>query len=75
MRTYFIGRETADQPEVVGLLALADERSQAFYPAESRHGLSLAALLTQDVRFFVARIDGLAVGAGAIFACPVAAPK
>ena len=54
----------------MGLLALADERSQALYPAESRHGLSLAALLTQDVRFFVARIDGLAVGAGGYLRLP-----
>jgi putative acetyltransferase len=57
-------RETPDQPEVARLLALADERSAALYPAESRHGLSLADLLGQAVWFSVARLDGRAVGCG-----------
>ncbi len=59
-----VQRETPDQPEVRDLLIQADERSSALYPAESRHGLNLAALLSADVRFFVARWDGRALGCG-----------
>jgi putative acetyltransferase len=64
MPGFTIERETPDQPEVAALLALADERSASLYPAESRHGLPLAALLAQGVRFFVARIAGRIVGFG-----------
>jgi putative acetyltransferase len=64
MQQLRVERETPDQSEVVALLALADERSEALYPQESRHGLSLELLLAQDVRFFVARIGGPAVGCG-----------
>lgn len=59
-----IVRESPDQPDVIHLLQLADERSSRLYPAESRHGASVAALLAQEVRFFVARLDGLTVGCG-----------
>jgi hypothetical protein len=51
-----IMRDGPDRPEVAALLALADARSESLYPVESRHGLSVAALLAQDARFFVARI-------------------
>ena len=40
----------------------------ALYPAESNHGLSLADLLKPAVSFFVARMDGAAVGCGALVA-------
>lgn len=60
-----VRRETPDQPEVLCFLAQADERSASLYPAESRHGLSLPALLSADVRFFVARdAAGGALGCG-----------
>jgi putative acetyltransferase len=59
-----IMRDGPDRPEVAALLALADARSESLYPVESRHGLSVAALLAQDARFFVARIAGRAVGCG-----------
>jgi putative acetyltransferase len=61
---FIIKRETPDQPDVARLLELADARSSSLYPSESRHGLSLAELLTQNVRFYVARLDGQAVGCG-----------
>jgi putative acetyltransferase len=64
MRGIAIAREAPDQPEVAALLALADERSASLYPVESRHGLSVAALLAQEVRFYVARHDGLPTGCG-----------
>lgn len=56
--------ETPDQPEVLALLAKADERSASLYPVENRYGLALSALLSADVRFFVARQDGRALGCG-----------
>ena len=59
-----VQRETPDQPDVLAFLAEADERSASLYPAESRHGLDVAALLAADVRFFVARRDGCALGGG-----------
>ena len=59
-----IDRETPDQAEIRAFLAAADERSASLYPLESRHGLSLAALVSTNVRFFVARRDGRALGCG-----------
>ena len=56
--------EMPDKPEVLAFLAAADERSASLYPIESRRGPSLRALLSADVRFFVARQDGRAVGCG-----------
>jgi putative acetyltransferase len=65
-----VQRETPDQPEVVAFLTKADERSTSLYPAESRHGLAVAALLSASVRFFVARQDGLALGCGGYMLLP-----
>jgi putative acetyltransferase len=59
-----IQKETPDQPDVVELLAQADARSASLYPLESRYGLDLAGLLSQNVRFYVARIGDRAVGCG-----------
>jgi putative acetyltransferase len=63
-------RESPDQPEVARLLALADERSASLYPAESRHGLSLAALIGHEARFYVARCGGEATGCGGYVLLP-----
>lgn len=65
-----VRRETPDQPDVLAFLAEADERSASLYPAESRHGLDVAALLAADVRFFVARRDGRALGCGGYVLLP-----
>ena len=60
-----VRREAVDQPDVLRLLAAADARSAGLYPAESRFGASVAALLAGGARFFVARGDtGLVVGCG-----------
>ncbi len=59
-----VRRETPDQPDVSALLAQADERAASLYPAESRHGLDVPALLSAGVRFFVARRDGVPVDGG-----------
>lgn len=59
-----IAKETPDQEEVIRLLRLADAYSDALYPPESQHALSLERLLAARVRFFVARAEGRAVGCG-----------
>ena len=65
-----IHRETPDQPEVLDFLAKADERSASLYPTEMRPGLGLSELLSADVRFFVARQDGRALGCGGYMLLP-----
>ena len=59
-----IEQESPDQPDAARLLEQADVQSASLYPAESRHGLSVTEMLSQGVRFFVARLDGRAVGCG-----------
>lgn len=59
-----IQRETPDQQDVLGFLSAADQRSASLYPTESRTGPSLSALLSAEVRFFVARDDHRALGCG-----------
>ena len=59
-----VQRETPESPEVLAFLAAADERSASLYPAENRHGFSLSALVSADVRLLVARQDGRALGCG-----------
>jgi GNAT superfamily N-acetyltransferase len=39
---------------------------RATYEAHQRHGLSIEQLFESNVRFFVARLDGLAVGCGGV---------
>ena len=38
----------------------------AAYKAHQRHGLSIEQLFEPNVRFFVARLDGLVVGCGGV---------
>lgn len=59
-----IRQETPDQEEVRAFLRKADERSSRLYPEENRAGPDLASLTSPDVRFFVARAEGRAVGCG-----------
>src|SRR6478609_2369851 len=42
----------------------------AEYPPEQRHGLSLDAIFQPHVRFFVARLKGVAVGCGGVALFP-----
>ena len=57
-----ITRETPDQQEVHDLLRQADARPASLYPAESRFGSPVDALLRLDMRFFVARVSRVALG-------------
>lgn len=63
--------ESPDQPEVVALIDELDAYQKPLYPAESHHGIDLAALLRPEVLFAVARLaDGAAVGCGAVVLQP-----
>src|SRR5215470_16297261 len=52
--------------EVRSLVTELEEILSAEYPPEQRHGLRLEALFQPHIRFFVARMDGVAVGCGGI---------
>ena len=58
--------ESPDQKEVHALLNASDTYMAELYPAESNHMLDLRALCRPEVTFIVARMDGRAVGCGAI---------
>ncbi len=53
-------------PEAAALITELDEVLGAVYEAEQRHGLSVEQVFAPNVRFFVARIGGTAVGCGAV---------
>ena len=61
-----IAEERPDTPEATGLIDELESHLAAFYPVESRHGLSVARLLAEGVAFFVLRADGAAAGCGGI---------
>ncbi len=52
--------------EVRALIEELDSTLAREYRAEQRHGLSLDEVLQPHVRFFVARLDGVAVGCGGV---------
>lgn len=58
--------EDPDQPAIRAFLAASDALMASLYPAESNHMLDLASLRGPDVLVVVARIEGDAVGCGAI---------
>ena len=58
--------ETPRQEEVVDLIRRADANSARLYPPESNHPLDVDGLCATNVRFLLARLDGRAVGCGAI---------
>ncbi len=62
--------ERPDQPEVVALLDALDAYLSTLYPPEANHILDVQALLSPEIRFFVARRDGVAVGTGAVRTMP-----
>jgi putative acetyltransferase len=53
-------------PEVAPLLEASDAYMAALYPAESNHMLDVASLRQPQVTFLVARVDGMALGCGAV---------
>jgi putative acetyltransferase len=61
-----IALETPHQEAVLGLLAKSDAYSKALYPPESNHLIDTSALAQPNVRFYVTRLSGVAVGCGAL---------
>ena len=56
--------ESPASPEAQSLLRALDAYLQPLYPPASGHALTVEQLLHPDVRFFVARLHGAAVGCG-----------
>ncbi len=52
--------------EIRGLIGELDQALSMHYAAEQRHGLALEAIFQPNVRFFLARVGGVAVGCGGI---------
>lgn len=61
-----IAPERPDTPDAQALIAELEAHLARFYPIESRHGLSVAKLLAENVAFFVTRYDGAPAGCGGI---------
>jgi putative acetyltransferase len=61
-----IDRAVEATPEVCNLIRELNAVLGAAYEEHQRHGLSIAQLFEPHVRFFLARLDGLAVGCGGV---------
>jgi len=57
---------TTATAEVRGLVGELEAALSAEYPPEQRHGLRLDAIFQPHIRFFVASVDGVAVGCAGI---------
>jgi putative acetyltransferase len=62
--------EDPRQPEVLELIEYSDTYSASLYPEECRYPVGIAFLAGPAVRFFIARIAGLAMGCGAMVIGP-----
>ena len=56
--------------EVRALIGELEAVLSAEYPPEQRHGMALDAIFQPHVRFFLARLDGVAVGCGGVALLP-----
>jgi putative acetyltransferase len=61
-----IERPSGPTAEISALIAELDAVLGALYLPEQRHGLSVEQVFQPNVRFFLARLDGEAVGCGAV---------
>jgi len=61
-----IRRETPRQADVARLIEALDAYASQLYPPESNHLLDVEALCAPSIRFLVARLDGEALGCGAL---------
>jgi putative acetyltransferase len=61
-----IERAVKVSPEVHDLIAELNDVLRAAYEAHQCHGLSIEQLFEPHVRFFIARLDSLAVGCGGV---------
>jgi putative acetyltransferase len=67
MEAVVIAREDPRQPEIQRLVRELDAMFAALYPAESNHLLDIETLAGEDTRFFVVRLEGEALGCGALW--------
>lgn len=58
--------EPPDTADALALIGELDAHLSGLYAPENRHGLSVAALQDETVTFLIARLDGIAVGCGAV---------
>lgn len=65
-----IERVPAPTDEVRALVSELNDVLSAEYPPEQRHGLALDAIFRPHIRFFIARMDGKAVGCGGVALFP-----
>jgi putative acetyltransferase len=61
-----IVEERPDTVDAIHLINELESHLAPLYPMESRHGLSVAKLLSEGVAFFVTRHDGIPAGCGGI---------
>lgn len=61
-----VERVHAPTDEVRALIAELDAELAGSYSPEQRHGLMIDAIFQPPVRFFIARLDGAAVGCGGV---------
>src|SRR5947208_17027626 len=61
-----IAQEPPAQEDVLNLLHQSDAYSMSLYPPESNHLIDVEVLSAPNVRFFVARNEGRAVGCGGL---------
>lgn len=66
MTDLVIAEERPDQGDAIELLRQSDAFSIALYPPEYRYQIDIPALLAENVRFFVARRGGKALGCMAL---------
>ena len=52
--------------DVRALVGELEQELSAEYPPEQRHGLTIDAIFKPHIRFFVARLDGAAMGCGGV---------
>lgn len=58
--------ERPDSPEAAALIEELEGHLAGLYPVESRHGLSVARLIAENVAFYLLRADGAPAGCGGI---------
>jgi putative acetyltransferase len=61
-----LDRATAPTPEILALLTELNRALDVGYAPDQKHALSIAQLFQPNIRFFVARLEGVAVACGGI---------
>lgn len=61
-----VNLESPMKEDVVQMINALDSYLESLYPSDSNHLLEVEALANENVRFLVARVEGRAVGCGAL---------